>query len=247
MAKQESKINILYIQVREDAVTCEEELQEFIRYSGLNKDQFDVLNVFDTPKFPAEKATNYDAVFVGGSSDASVIEPEKYPFVEFIKNLLVHCIKINKPVFASCFGFQAGIEALGGKIILDKEKMEMNTYPMYLTAAAKKDPLFCDIKNGFLAVSGHQERAKTIPKNAILLAYSTLCPFHAIKIKNKPFYAFQFHPEVNQADLISRIIRYKERYSDGDNFLQNIIDTCQETPEANKLVRKFVDRVLLAD
>jgi len=241
-----SELKVLYLQVRSDPITCEEELKEFARYSGLQKTQFSILNVFATPGFDPSCVSEYDGLFVGGSSDASSIEPEKYPFVKNTEKMLLYCLDNNIPVFASCYGFQAAVVALGGMVALDKEKMEMGTYEIHLTEDGKKDILLHDTPSSFWAVSGHKERAVTLPKKATLLAFSELCPYHAIKIEGKPFYAFQFHPEVNVSDLVIRITRYKERYLDDDDALEKIVRESKETTtESNMLIRRFVDRVLL--
>jgi len=231
-----SELNVLYLQVRSDSITCEEELKEFVRYSGLQKAQFKVLNVFATPDFAPSCVAGYDALFVGGSSDASSIEPEKYPFVRNTEKLLIYCLDNNIPVFASCYGFQAAVVALGGRVVLDKENMEMGTYKIHLTEEGKKDALLHDTPPSFWAVSGHKERAVELPKEAVLLAFSELCPYHCIKILDKPFYAFQFHPEVNRQDLVMRITRYKERYLNGDEALEKIVrDSTKSTTESNIL------------
>ncbi len=245
MAKQRSDLKILLLQIRSDAITRLEELDEFGRYGRLEPHQFSVLDVFATPDFSPTEIEGYDALFIGGSSDASVTQPALYPFVEPTKKLIVHCLDKSIPVFASCFGFQAAIEALGGQVIVDKPNMEMGTYPIWLTENAASDLLFHDVPNGFLAISGHKERAISMPKDAILLAYSDLCPFHAFKIVDKPFYGFQFHPEVDAKDLVARISRYHERYLDDRALLDRILDQAQDTPIANQLIEKFVDRILL--
>ncbi|MBC6436442.1 type 1 glutamine amidotransferase [Nostoc sp. HG1] len=246
MAKQRSDLKILLLQIRSDTITRLEELDEFVRYSRLEAHQFSVLDVFATPDFSPTQIEGYDALFIGGSSDASVTQPELYPFVEPTKKLIIHCLNESIPVFASCFGFQAAIEALGGSVIVDKPNMEMGTYPLWLTENAASDLLFHDVPNGFLAISGHKERAVSMPKDAILLAYSDLCPYHAFKIANKPFYGFQFHPEVDAKDLAIRISRYQDRYLDDRDLLDRILNSLQDTPIANQLIEKFVDRILLA-
>ncbi|WP_404785547.1 type 1 glutamine amidotransferase [Altericista sp. CCNU0014] len=246
MGLKRSQLRILYLQIREDGATRAEELQEFIAYSGLEEHQFLTLNVFDTPNFYAEKASECDAVFVGGSSDASVLDPLRYPFVEDAKVLLAYCVRESIPVFASCFGFQLAVEALGGKVIADPDRMEMGVYPMQLLPAARDDLLLHDVSNGFLAISGHKERALTLPDRTVCLASTERCPYHALKAIGKPFYAFQFHPELNPQDLAARIQRYQSRYFDDDNRLQQILASLQETPDANRLIAKFVDRILLS-
>ena len=59
----------------------------------------------------AQVAPGYDALLVGGASEASVLEPENYPSVPHCINLLRHCIDVDFPVFASCFGFQLAVLA----------------------------------------------------------------------------------------------------------------------------------------
>jgi GMP synthase (glutamine-hydrolysing) len=246
MNRRRSQLRSLYIQIREDWATRAEELAEFVFYSGLEAHQFVTLNVFDTPHFAPQLAASFDAVFVGGSSDASVLQPERYPFVSDCQALLGYCVEQSIPVFASCFGFQLVVEALGGAVIADSEQMEMGVYPMQLAPAAQEDLLFHDVGDGFLAISGHKERALTLPKQTLCLASTERCPYHALKVLEKPFYGFQFHPELNPQDLEARIRRYQARYLQDDDHLQHVLATLQETPEANQLIAKFVDRVLLA-
>lgn len=246
MTKHRSQLKLLLLQIRDDAVTCQEELDEFVRYGKLEPHQIEVLNTFETPTFEATRIVGYDALLVGGSSDASVTQPEKYPFVDDAKRLLLYCLDKSIPVFASCFGFQVAVEALGGRVIVDAASMEMGTYQLQLTEAAATDALFHDVPDRFWAVSGHKERALSLPEEAVLLAYSELCPFHAFRIIGKPFYGFQFHPEVDTADLIARITRYQTRYLESAAALAQILQGLQETPIANQLIEKFIDRILLA-
>jgi GMP synthase (glutamine-hydrolysing) len=244
MPKREN-LKILLPQMRNDDSTRQEEFDEFVRYSRLEPEQFKVLDAFVTPEFEPSIVDGFDALFLGGSSDVSVIQPGLYPFIEPIKRLLIYCVEHSIPVFASCLGFQAAVEALGGKVIVDKANLEMGTYPMQLTDAARDDLLFHDIPDGFWAVSGHKERAKVMPEDAVLLAFSERCPYHAFKLPGKPFYGFQFHPEVDVYDLAVRIRRYYDRYLDDEGQLDDILNSLQETEISNELIGKFVDRILL--
>ncbi|MCG9893558.1 MAG: type 1 glutamine amidotransferase [Thermosynechococcaceae cyanobacterium MS004] len=246
MSLRRSQIRLLYLQIRQDSLTRAEEFQEFVVYSGLDPSQFTVLNVFDTPTFQPACVDNYDALFVGGSSDASVLNPQRYPFVQSAKELMVYCERQGIPVFASCFGFQLAVEALDGKVIADPDQMEMGVYPMQLTAIAQNDLLLHDLPNPFLAISGHKERALTLPPLASCLASTERCPYHAFRMGDKPFYGFQFHPELNPQDLTVRIQRYKAHYLEDDAHLEQVLATLRETPESNQLIAKFVDRILLA-
>lgn len=237
-------LRILLMQIRDTEQVKQEELASFVAYSGLRADQIDVLNVFDTPLFTGEVLHGYDSLFVGGASEASVMEPENYPFVESSVALMQYCLAGDIPVFASCFGFQLAALALGGRIVRDKSDYEMGTPRISITAAGRKDLLFHDCPDGFAAVSVHKERAPELPATCELLAETAACP-HAFKVLEKPFWAFQFHPEVDRATLVERLTYYKEKYTDDDGHLQEVLDNALDTPESNGLVRKFVERVLL--
>lgn len=246
MPKARSDLKILLLQIRDDKETQLEEFYEFLEFGELEQSQLVPFNTFNTPHFEPNIIDGYDALFVGGSSDATVLDPKTYPFIHSAKRLLRYCYEKNIPVLASCFGFQVVVEELGGKVILDKDNMEMGILPIHLTEAAKHDPLVFDMPGTFYAVSGHKERAIQIPEDAILLAESERCPYHMIKFIDKPFYGFQFHPEVGRKDLITRITRYQERYLDDPESLQAIIDSAtEETTESNDLIKHFVDRVIL--
>jgi len=199
--------------------------------------------VFDQPHFGPEILDGYDALIVGGASEASVLEPEHYPFVPASIALMRHCIDHDVPVFASCFGFQLAVLALRGAIVRDQRDFEMGTVAIQLTPDAADDPLFHDAPDGFAAVAVHRERAVACPSGARMLAYTDAC-CHAFKVTRSRFWATQFHPEVDRATLVERLTIFKQHYTDGDDHLQQVLDQAQETPHSNSLIGKFVDRVL---
>jgi GMP synthase (glutamine-hydrolysing) len=246
MKKSKKDLNILLLQIREDEVTLQEELEEFARFSHLQITQFNCLNVFNHRFFESDIIANYDALFIGGSSDATVTDHILYDFIPSCQALIQYCYQENIPVLASCFGFQLAVETFGGLVKSDIDNMEMGLYTIQLSAAAKQDPLLYDVPQEFLSVSGHKERAFTLPDNAVNLAGSKLCPFHLFTFPNKPFYAFQFHPEVDSHDLIQRLTRYKNRYLQNTDSLDALIEKSKkETTESNLLIKKFVERIIL--
>lgn len=243
--KNRSRLRILLLQIRDEQLTRVEELASFASYSGLQVHQFEVLNLFDRPRFEPDEAEGYDAVYVGGSSEASVLEPETYPFVPSAQALLRHCIARRQPVFASCFGHQLAVQALGGVVLHDDKDFEMGTLPISLTPAAARDPLFTDTPNPFMAVSVHREKALEVPPGCELLAYTNAC-VHSFRVRGAPFWTTQFHPEVDRQVLVDRLSLFRKRYTRGDDHLGQVLKAAVETPESNGLLHKFVDRVLLA-
>jgi GMP synthase (glutamine-hydrolysing) len=94
-------------------------------------------------------------------------------------------------------------------------------------------------------VSVHRQYACEVPPGCDLLAFTDAC-VHALRVSNTPFWAFQFHPEVDRATLVERLTHYRDHYTEDATHLEQVLATAQETPESNGLMRKFVDRVLLA-
>ena len=244
MTRQRSDLRILLLQIRDEQRVRREEHASFAAQALLEPEQIDVLNVFDSPYFPAVVASDYDALFVGGASEASVLEPETYDFVPYCCDLLRHARETAQPVFASCFGFQLAVVAFGGSIVRDESDFEMGTLPIRLADGARRDPILCDTPDRFLAVSVHHERALEAPEGCVTLAYTDAC-CHVFRVSGRPFWAFQFHPEVDRATLIERLTVFKEKYTENDVQLKQVLDAASDTPESNRLVTKFVDRVLL--
>ncbi len=244
MRRLKKDLKVLLLQIRDQEVVRREEHNSFALYAGLDAEQIDILNVFDRPDFPVDVVDGYDGLLVGGASEASVLEPERYPFIGAGERLLLHCMAESVPVFASCFGFQLAVTALGGDIQRDQSGFEMGSIPIYLTAAAADDPLLADTPDGFMAVSVHRERTLAAPPGCWSLAYTDQC-CHSFRVAGKPFWTFQFHPEVDKPTLVERLTVFKDKYTDDDAHLDKVLSACEDTPESNALVGKFVDRVLL--
>mgnify|MGYP001182791423 FL=1 len=241
---QRKDIKILLLQIRDDQKVRREELESFAKYSQLEIEQIDVLNVFDTPHFQSEVLNGYDALYVGGASEANVLKPEKYLFINDCIELIKSAAEIELPTFASCFGFQLAILAFGGKVLSKNKDYEMGSIPIKLTNLAEIDPVFKGVKDGFPALSIHRQYSINLPKNLDLLAYTEQC-LHSFKLRDKPLWAFQFHPEVDRATVFKRLAIYKKEYTESEEQFQQVLDSLVETPESHNLMLNFVNRVLL--
>lgn len=237
-------LKILLLQIRRDEVTKREELTSFCRYMELEQNQIDVWDCFEKPFFNGDIIAGYDALLVGGASDANVLEPQKYNFVESIMKVLNFCVHKKFPVFASCFGFQAAVLAFGGEIFHKEKDFEMGTIDIFTTESAQSDPVFASTPSPFVAVSVHKQYATEVPHNSELLAYTDQC-IHSFKVKEAPFWAFQFHPEVDEQILKARLGVYKEKYTDNLEQFEHIINNVRSSYESNVLALNFINNVLL--
>ncbi len=241
---QRKDLKILLLQIRDDQKVRDEEHQSFARYSNLNPEQIHVHNVFDKPNFQPDIVDGFDALYVGGASEANVLLPNKYIFVEDCLELIRYAADRNVPTFASCFGFQLAILAFGGTILSRETDYEMGSIPITLTNLANVDKVYKGIKSGFSALSIHRQYAVELPSKLDLLAYTANC-LHSFKVRDKDMWAFQFHPEVDRATVFERLEIYKEKYTENEQHFQSVLDSLVETPESHQLMANFVDRVLL--
>ena len=98
-----------------------------------------------------------------------------------------------------------------------------------------------DLRSNFSSYSS----ANTGLHTAFVSCTDACC--HSFRVEGRPFWAFQFHPEVDRARLVERLTVFKAHYTEDDGELDRVLSAAGETPESNALPRKFVDRVLLGE
>ena len=182
-----------------------------------------------------------DAILVGGSGAFSVLDDE--PWIHSFIDLLGHIADQGFPTFASCFGFQGMILALGGEVIHDEPNAEVGSFVLETTQAAKNDPLFASLPATFVAQEGHKDRAQTLPAGVTNMARSERCPFQAIRVQDTLVYATQFHPELTYTENRKRFGRYFDMYSKafGKSEAESMMDAFIPSPEANGLLQAFTE------
>jgi GMP synthase (glutamine-hydrolysing) len=197
-----------------------------------------------------------DMLLLGGSGHYSVAtrvgnpgEPSDHrphsPWIDRTLDTLRKIHRIAKPTFASCWGFQAMARAMGGECINDVPNAEVGTIELQLTSAARTDPVFGALPLTFAVQAGHEDHVIRLPPDAELLASSSRVKEQAFRFTGRPIYCTQFHPELDRTAMLERVIAYPEYIAriariSFDEFIQNV----RETPEANSLLRRFVDHFL---
>jgi GMP synthase (glutamine-hydrolysing) len=217
----------------------EEERAAFASRLGISVDLIDVHDCIEQPTTADIVSDGVDAVLVGGSGQYSVYGDDAW--LSRFKSTLAELADRQFPTFASCFGFQALIEALGGEVRLDAEAAEVGTYALELTPAGSEDPLFAQLPRRFMAQEGHKDRALRLPANVVNLASSALCPYQAIRIGPGPVYATQFHPELTGIENRTRFQRYLTVYSNvfGDARAQEMLEGFTDSPATVDLLARF--------
>jgi GMP synthase (glutamine-hydrolysing) len=236
--------SILLLQARNpDDGAKAEELNSFAARLGIPPERitpFDLLN----GRLTLKEVRKYEVLMVGGSGDYYVSK-RNLPGFESLLEVLTEVTEVGHPTFASCFGFQCMVEALGGEIIHDPQNTEVGTFYLQLTEEGRCDPLMGSLTESFLAQLGRKDRASRLPDGYPCLAFSDRSPYQAFRVKNKPIWAFQFHPELNLDDNRKRFERYLEGYAAhmSPEEQKRTLDKFKESPEAETLLPKFMKLV----
>jgi GMP synthase (glutamine-hydrolysing) len=235
---------VLLLQARyPDDPAKKEELDSFAEKLGMLPEQVRSYDLLEGPP-TLDHVLEHDAVMMGGSGEFYVSKGNLPGFHELL-DLLKLVTEVGHPMFASCFGFQCLVEALGGRIIHDPENTEVGTYEVELTKSGKHDPLLSSLPNRFPAQLGRKDRAERLPDGVPNLASSKASPYQAFRIPGKPIWAFQFHPELNRAENRLRFDRYMNGYA-VHMSPEERLQACErftESPETETLLQRFLEVV----
>ena len=236
-------LRFLLLQIRnDDDPMRSQEVGCFTRTLGCAETQITPHN--SLAKQPsAAMLARHDVVLMGGSGDYSATSLEAW--IEPILRTLRGLAELSKPTFASCWGFQAMARALGGEVIHDVNHAELGTNPVRLTDAGRRDPVFGPLVGEFLGQMGHEDCVVSLPEGATLLASTDRMPNQAYVLQGKPIYCTQFHPELDRRALLERLEAYPRYVQKLSGLTLDEFQTrCHDTPEAAKLLPRFVRHVL---
>ena len=183
----------------------------FARTSGLPAERIACHDLLQGPPGWAV-VRNHDVLSVGGSGDFYVSKRDLPHFDAFL-DLLREVVATGHPMFASCFGYQSLVAALGGEVVHEPENSEVGTYELTLTPEGREDPLLGQLPARFWAQMGHKDRANTHGGGLPNLASSERSPLQALRIPNQPIWATQFHPELDRQANQDRFEHYLRGYS----------------------------------
>ena len=232
-------LRFLLLQIRDaDDPMRTQEVRCFARAIGCDLAQIGVFDLLTGT--PAEQdLQRVDAVLIGGSGAYSAAV--KNAWLQRTLAGLRRLYELRKPTFASCWGFQAFAQALGGRCIHDPAHAELGTVELHLTAAGRSDPLFGLLENPFWGQAGHEDHVVELPPKAVLLASSELVANQAFRLDDALIYCTQFHSELDRRSLLERIAAYPQYVQRiAGMTLQQFAEHCQDTPDTRQLLRRFV-------
>ncbi len=114
--------------------------------------------------------------------------------------------KLQKPILGVCLGHQSIAYAFGSEIIRAKNLMHGKTSDIQITI---KDDIFNNLPNKFRVTRYHSlvVNPKNLPECIIPTSYSTDDnEIMSLRVKDKPIYGVQFHPESIMSEYGKEII-----------------------------------------
>ena len=116
------------------------------------------------------------------------------------------------PILAICAGFQFMIDHYGGRVGA-ADRPEFGKTTLYVD---EPNDIFSGLPREFVVWESHNDEAKVLPDSFELLAHSDNCSVEAVKVKGRPLYGLQFHPEVENTEhgneIFSNFLRVVEEW-----------------------------------
>ncbi len=240
MSKTEPRV--LLLQVRDEPRAEEQERLCFLEAADLRSERLICHNVVSEPRLAWSRVRDFDAVMVGGAGAHTVTKT--YPFSEGLRQTLLRLVDERRPLFASCYGHHALVEAMGGAVVTDRTTGEVGTFEVELTEVGRGDPLFAGLPRRFPVQLGHHDRVDRLPEGLVELAASDRCPFQALRAPGLPIYSTQFHSEMTLEHMEARLMWYSDSYLAGLATPEELSRLLEPSQEASVLIRRFFELYL---
>jgi GMP synthase-like glutamine amidotransferase len=149
-----------------------------------------------------------DALLVlGGSMGVGDIDDPRYPFLRPELALLELAIARDFPTLGVCLGSQLLAAAAGARVYPNRPAgtslREVGWGAVHFTRSAAEEPVLAGLDAAELMLHWHGDTFD-LPAGATLLASTLHCENQMFRLKRRVF-GVQFHPEVDESDLLSWI------------------------------------------
>ena len=111
--------------------------------------------------------------------------------------------ELGIPVLGICYGMQLACEALGGKV----DNTPSREYGRAQCKITNHDTLFDGLPAEMEVWMSHGDQVSAISEQFEPLAQTSTCPYAAVRHKELPVFAMQFHPEVTHTPLGGQVLK----------------------------------------
>ena len=155
---------------------------------------------------PPPALDDFDAAILFGA-EAQVDQEDAYPWLRPEKQLVRELLERGTPLLGVCFGSQLLAEAAGAEV-RQSARPEIGWHQVELTADGRTDPLLGFLPARFESLQYHHYEWLQ-PPGALALAHSAVC-LQAFRLRDRPVWGLQFHPEVTEADYSSWLDEFSD-------------------------------------
>jgi GMP synthase (glutamine-hydrolysing) len=225
-------------------LAADDEYAAMLRFSGLDESGLRRIRMEQT-SIADLRAGDWAGIILGGGpftvSANSKSDVERRVQAELL-TLLDEVVDRDLPFLGACYG----IGVLGthqGALVDGTYAEKVGGVTVSLTDEGRADPLFGQLPDSFDAYGGHKEAVTTVPPHMTVLASTPACPVHAFRV-GQNVYATQFHPELDDSGLDTRI----EVYRHAGYFEPHEADAIRDAARAfdvshpGTVLRAFVER-----
>ncbi len=210
-----------------------------------NNIALDIIELWKPYQIPS--VLTYDALIIMGGPMGVYNEKDVYPSRDDEMRAIKEGL-FKVPMFGFCLGHQLLAHVLGAdvypNVISNRKIKEVGFFPIALTEEGLRSPLLKGFTSPLNVFLWHGDVCN-VPKDATLLATSSLCQNQAFSYKN--VFGIQFHFEITP-EMIDTLIELDQKWIHEDNDVdENILR--QQAKEkrglmkeqSDKLLRNFVD------
>ena len=133
------------------------------------------------------------------------------------------------PILGICYGMQLMTHILGGKV----QRADKRAYGVTNVKFEKSSKLFEGFENSNNCLMSHTDFVESLPEGFERIGFTEHCPNAAMQNTAKNFYGIQFHPEVNDTNRGTEILK---------NFVYNICE-CTGTWKMSSFAEETVKSV----
>jgi GMP synthase (glutamine-hydrolysing) len=202
----------LLLSIRAEDAAADDEYAAMMRFAGLDTNGLHRIRLTHRSLGPIDLA-DWSGIILGGgpynvSDDVdSKSETQRRAESELLP-LIGRVVDRDFPFLGCCYGVGTLGLVIGATV--DRTYPEpVGALTITLTEQGRRDPLFADLPDTFDAYGGHKEGASALPTGLVSLAFSADCPVQAFRVGDN-VYATQFHPELDEDGICTRIDVYKD-------------------------------------
>lgn len=199
----------LLLATRSVDLAADEEYEAMLRFSGLDEPQLRRVRMEQGPVGEI-RLDDWSGIILGGGpfiACATDKSPVQVRVEAEISSLLDEIVARDFPFLGACYGI--GTLGTHQGAVVDRTYAEpVGPMRISLTERGRADRLFGGLPETFQAFLGHKEAIRELPPHAVNLASSATCPVQAFRI-GANVYATQFHPELDEVGIQTRIDVYK--------------------------------------